>query len=57
MGLNSSDDPRYESLPIIHIAGTKGKGSTATFCSSILVYHGLKTGLFTSPHLIDVTLP
>ncbi|KAK2985523.1 hypothetical protein RJ640_015848, partial [Escallonia rubra] len=41
-------------LKIIHVAGTKGKGSTCTFCEAILRECGLKTGLFTSPHLIDV---
>ena len=35
----------------IHITGTKGKGSTAIIVSSILSRLGLKTGLFTSPHL------
>src|SRR5512139_2043553 len=39
--------------PIIHIAGTKGKGSTAAFCSSALQAAGYKTGLYTSPHLVD----
>jgi folylpolyglutamate synthase len=41
-------------LKIIHIAGTKGKGSTGAFCESILRNQGMKTGLFTSPHLIEV---
>ncbi|KAF3493142.1 hypothetical protein DY000_02056306 [Brassica cretica] len=41
-------------LKIIHVAGTKGKGSTCTFSESILRGYGLRTGLFTSPHLIDV---
>ncbi len=36
----------------IHIAGTKGKGSTALFAEAILRAHGLITGLFTSPHLL-----
>jgi len=35
----------------VHIAGTKGKGSTAAMISSILVSAGYRTGLFTSPHL------
>src|SRR5215475_12203921 len=35
----------------IHIAGTNGKGSTAAFTESILRTAGLKTGLYTSPHL------
>jgi len=37
----------------IHIAGTNGKGSTAAICESLSMAHGLKTGLNTSPHLID----
>lgn len=41
-------------LKIIHVAGTKGKGSTCTFCEAILRECGFRTGLFISPHLIDV---
>lgn len=41
-------------LPIIHITGTKGKGSTACMCEHILRHKGYRTGLFTSPHLIDI---
>ncbi|URE31898.1 hypothetical protein MUK42_05805, partial [Musa troglodytarum] len=41
-------------LKVIHVAGTKGKGSTCTFTESILRCCGFRTGLFTSPHLIDV---
>ena len=37
----------------VHIAGTKGKGSTSAFTSSILKEHGLKVGEYTSPHLVD----
>ncbi len=37
---------------ILHVAGTNGKGSTCAFAESICRRHGLKTGLFTSPHLI-----
>lgn len=37
--------------PTIHIAGTKGKGSTAAMIASILTTAGYKAGLFTSPHL------
>jgi dihydrofolate synthase/folylpolyglutamate synthase len=38
-------------LPIVHIAGTKGKGSTATMIARILQSAGYRTGLYTSPHL------
>ena len=41
-------------LRVLHIAGTKGKGSTAAFTSAILSRCGYKVGLFTSPHLCDV---
>lgn len=37
----------------IHIAGTNGKGSTSHLIASILQQHGYKTGLYTSPHLVD----
>jgi len=40
-----------ERLSIIHVGGTKGKGSTAAMIAGILTQAGLKTGLFTSPHL------
>jgi len=42
-----------EAYPIIHVAGTKGKGSTSALCASALTASGRKTGLYTSPHLID----
>src|SRR5450759_413193 len=38
----------------ILIAGTNGKGSTATMTASILESAGYKVGLYTSPHLVDV---
>ena len=41
------------SIPSIHIAGTNGKGSTAAYCSSLLIEQGFKVGLFTSPHIYD----
>ena len=39
--------------PIIHVAGTKGKGSVSALCASALQAAGYKTGLYTSPHLRD----
>ncbi len=39
--------------PIIHVAGTKGKGSTSALCASALKAAGYKVGLYTSPHLED----
>ena len=44
----------HKSFPSIHITGTKGKGSTAIMISTILEHAGLRTGLFISPHLIDL---
>jgi dihydrofolate synthase / folylpolyglutamate synthase len=38
-------------LPAIHVTGSKGKGSVATMAAAILSAHGLRAGLFTSPHL------
>ena len=40
-----------QDLKIIHVAGTKGKGSTCAFLASILQEAGYKVGLYTSPHL------
>jgi len=37
--------------PCVHIAGTNGKGSTAAMLESVLRAAGLRTGLYTSPHL------
>ncbi|XP_056176547.1 folylpolyglutamate synthase-like [Syzygium oleosum] len=47
-------DQQIPQMKVIHVAGTKGKGSTCTFTESILRNCGFRTGLFTSPHLIDV---
>ncbi|MEI8372506.1 MAG: folylpolyglutamate synthase/dihydrofolate synthase family protein [Planctomycetota bacterium] len=40
-----------QSLPIVHVAGTKGKGSTSAMIAGALSAAGYRTGLFTSPHL------
>ena len=42
----------HDRLRVIHIAGSKGKGSTAALVASVLTHAGYKIGLFTSPHLI-----
>jgi len=42
-------------FPVVHVAGTKGKGSTAAMITSILRCAGYKTGFYTSPHLQDFT--
>ena len=48
--LRRLDNPQH-GLPIVHVAGTKGKGSTAAMIASALSAAGHRTGLFTSPHL------
>lgn len=48
--LQLASNPHLD-YPIVHVAGTKGKGSTATFISELLRAGGLRTGLYTSPHL------
>ena len=50
--MNALGNPECE-YPIIHIAGTKGKGSVAAFCSFALHAAGYRVGLYTSPHLHD----
>ncbi len=52
MLLDLLDNPQ-EKLKVIHIAGTNGKGSTSTMISNMLIANGKKTGLFTSPYVID----
>lgn len=47
------DNPHLKARTI-HIAGTKGKGSTAAMVASVLSTAGYKTGLYTSPHLTDL---
>jgi dihydrofolate synthase/folylpolyglutamate synthase len=37
----------------IHVAGTNGKGSVSSLLAATLTQHGYKTGLYTSPHLLD----
>lgn len=47
-------DPHHQ-LRFIHVAGTNGKGSTCAILESIYRASGLRTGLFTSPHLVSFT--
>ena len=42
-------------VPIIHVAGTNGKGSVCAYLSSILTEAGYRVGRYTSPHLVDWT--
>ncbi|MDD5005019.1 MAG: bifunctional folylpolyglutamate synthase/dihydrofolate synthase [Candidatus Omnitrophica bacterium] len=50
--LNLIGNPQND-LKVIHVAGTKGKGSTSAFTAFILKEAGFKIGLYTSPHLND----
>ena len=43
----------HRAYPVIHVAGTKGKGSVCALCASALQSGGYTTGLYTSPHLLD----
>ena len=45
-------DPQND-YRIFHVAGTKGKGSVSSFCASVLSAQGYKTGLYTSPHMVE----
>jgi dihydrofolate synthase/folylpolyglutamate synthase len=45
----------HHQVPVIHVAGTNGKGSVCAYLSSILTEAGYRTGRYTSPHLVDWT--
>ena len=51
--LKKLDNPHLK-IPTIHVAGTKGKGSTSAMISQILISQGYKVGLYSSPHLHSV---
>ncbi|KAG5464093.1 hypothetical protein LSCM1_00273 [Leishmania martiniquensis] len=46
--------PILERIRFVHVAGTKGKGTTSAYTAALLQAYGFKVGLFTSPHLTDV---
>jgi dihydrofolate synthase/folylpolyglutamate synthase len=52
--LEKLGNPQYAARTV-HVAGTKGKGSTAAMIESILHMAGYRTGLYTSPHLLSFT--
>ncbi|MEG4963458.1 MULTISPECIES: folylpolyglutamate synthase/dihydrofolate synthase family protein [unclassified Microcoleus] len=52
--LEKLDNP-HQQVPIIHVAGTNGKGSVCAYLSSVLTEAGYRVGRYTSPHLIDST--
>lgn len=45
----------HKAYPVIHVAGTKGKGSVSALCESALREAGMRVGFYTSPHLQDFT--
>jgi dihydrofolate synthase / folylpolyglutamate synthase len=50
--LNDLDNPQQK-VPIIHVAGSNGKGSTCAYLSSVLTAAGYRVGRYTSPHLVS----
>lgn len=61
LGLDSSQkllanlgNPHHQ-VPVIHVAGTNGKGSVCAYISSVLTEAGYRTGRYISPHLVDWT--
>jgi dihydrofolate synthase / folylpolyglutamate synthase len=50
--VNSLENP-HKKYPIIHVAGTKGKGSVAAMCASVLQAAEYRAGFYSSPHLQD----
>lgn len=50
--LNDLGNPQRQ-VPIIHVAGSNGKGSTCAFLSSVLTAAGYRVGRYTSPHLVS----
>ena len=55
LSLDNYFDNPHRNYPSIHIAGTNGKGSVAHMLASVCQVSGMKTGLYTSPHLKDFT--
>lgn len=43
----------HRKFKVIHVAGTNGKGSVSSMLTSVLSANGIRTGLFTSPHILD----
>src|SRR5215831_8475384 len=50
--LTALGDPQRQLPPVIHVAGTNGKGSTIAFMRAILEAAGLAVHVYTSPHLV-----
>lgn len=51
--LDLLDNPQ-QGLPVIHLTGTNGKGSTTAFTKELLISQGLKVASFTSPHIVKI---
>lgn len=51
--LKKLNNPHQKLPPVIHVAGTNGKGSTASLIAKIFECHGYKAHLYTSPHLLN----
>ncbi|MCM0754129.1 bifunctional folylpolyglutamate synthase/dihydrofolate synthase [Desulfovibrio aminophilus] len=49
--LRASGEPEF---PAVQVVGTNGKGSTATFLAALFSAHGLRAGLYTSPHFVSI---
>lgn len=47
-------DRPERAVPVLHVAGTNGKGTTAAALAALAAAHGLRAGLHTSPHLVDL---
>lgn len=52
--MNQMGNP-HNNYKSIHVAGTNGKGSVSTFMKELLINSGYRVGVFTSPHLINIT--
>src|SRR5262245_24539085 len=48
-------NPENAGFVKVQVAGTNGKGSVCAFLNSICIEAGIKTGMFTSPHLVSIT--
>ncbi|MCB8874103.1 bifunctional folylpolyglutamate synthase/dihydrofolate synthase [Acidisoma silvae] len=51
--LGKLGDPHQKLAPVLHVAGTNGKGSTCAFARAIAEAAGLRVQVYTSPHLVD----
>jgi len=52
--LAALDHPERKLPPVIHVAGTNGKGSTVAFLRAILEAAGLSVHVYSSPHLVNI---